>query len=179
MRYMDVGMRNWIIKTARDNLWRVSGFYELEDLISDGYLCYCKCRARYNQFFSINHPTRDESKQFMALVMASFTNHIHSLARKRVPEIAEADLVNPDGEALTLEGISPTVPEEATLHVHLATLPEPAVAVIRELASNESGMYKRERQNGSRRKYRETTPEYLQRVLAIDPDIAWGELAFD
>ena len=41
--FFDAGVRGWIVKTAYKHYWRVSSYYEFDDLVQDGYLCYAKC----------------------------------------------------------------------------------------------------------------------------------------
>lgn len=71
---LDESLKKWIRNTARENYWRVMRWYEIDDLISDGYLVAANIMARY-------HPVNQ--RHFMALVMIAYTNHITSLSRKR------------------------------------------------------------------------------------------------
>jgi hypothetical protein len=77
---LDAGMKGWIFTIAKSNFWRVAYWYEFQDLIQDGYLCYAKCRARYGQFAHGGTPTKEERKWFMALVQRAYINHITDLA---------------------------------------------------------------------------------------------------
>src|ERR1700730_17047043 len=88
---MDRSMSGWIVYTARQNYWRVMRWYDLSDLIQDGYLAFAKCKARYGHLFS-NPPTHDERKWFMALVKTTYSNHIYDLAmaKTRCTEATEA-----------------------------------------------------------------------------------------
>jgi hypothetical protein len=79
---MDRSMSGWIVNEARRNYWRVARWYDLADLVQDGYLAYAKCKARYGHLFN-NPPTKDERKWFMALVQRTYHNHIYDLAMER------------------------------------------------------------------------------------------------
>jgi hypothetical protein len=75
-KYFDRGLRQWIYKTARKNMWRVAHFYELSDLIQDGFLCYAICRERYG------HKVEGQ-RHFMSLCQTVYRNHITDLANDR------------------------------------------------------------------------------------------------
>lgn len=44
---MDAGAVGWLNKYARRHYWRVEKFFELDDLIQEGYYCYYYVRRRY------------------------------------------------------------------------------------------------------------------------------------
>ena len=90
--YLDAGVKGWIYNTARANMWKVAGWYELEDLIQDGYLCFAKCRASYKA--DSDEVTLDEKRTFMSYLERAFLNHITDLSNKRTatPESPVADL---------------------------------------------------------------------------------------
>jgi DNA-directed RNA polymerase specialized sigma24 family protein len=67
----------WIYNYATSNYWRVSGFYELDDLCQDGLLIAVICRERYGvPGVDITHP------HFMSLVQTTFKRHLIDLVRK-------------------------------------------------------------------------------------------------
>lgn len=72
---LDAGLRGWLIITAQRNYWRVASYYEVDDLIADGFLIWAKCRKRYSNV--------TERRHFMALFKVAYTNHIIGLANKR------------------------------------------------------------------------------------------------
>lgn len=90
VRFLDQGARQWIYKTACKNLWRVSTFYELDDLIQDGFMCFALCREKYSQRV-------ENSKHFMSLLQTVFRNHITDLSNDRsnakylLPEISRIE----------------------------------------------------------------------------------------
>lgn len=81
--YLDEGLKRWIYRTAHRNYWRVSRWYDLDDLIQDGFLCYQKCAHKYRRLQRKRKPRKDDRRNFMALVKRAYENHIHDLASKR------------------------------------------------------------------------------------------------
>jgi hypothetical protein len=81
--YMDEGLERWLFATANRNYWRVAKWYDLDDLIQDGYLCYHKCLKKYGQLRRKKRPQKDDRRNFMALVKRTYENHIHDLASRR------------------------------------------------------------------------------------------------
>jgi DNA-directed RNA polymerase specialized sigma24 family protein len=80
----------WIHNFAVKNYWRVSAFYELDDLCQDGLVCAVKCRNRYGTpGVEISHP------HFMSLVQTAFTRYLIDLTRRQLvtgPTVYLADL---------------------------------------------------------------------------------------
>jgi DNA-directed RNA polymerase specialized sigma24 family protein len=78
----------WIHNFAVNNYWRVSAFYELDDLCQDGLVCAVKCRNRYGTpGVDISHP------HFMSLVQTAFNRYLIDLTRRQlVTTIYLADL---------------------------------------------------------------------------------------
>lgn len=156
---LDQGLERWIFKTATKNFWRVAGGYELEDLIQDGYVVWVTCRNRYRHVMDKPH--------FMALFKTSYINHITDLANKRT-KLASIDCGMPDVELSVLNRMLGLEAEATTL----ATLLEHAPPLIKKafaLFCTESGRAKLagefERING----VRETTNQFLCRMLGADP----------
>ncbi len=75
MTDMDEGARRWMLKTAHTNYWRMCSWYDIDDLIQDGYMCYWRIRRRY--------PQATDKPHIMQLFMRTFTNYIHDLAKTR------------------------------------------------------------------------------------------------
>jgi len=68
----------WIHNYALHNYWRVSGFYEVDDLFQDGLVCAIKCRNRYGTpGVDISHP------HYMSLVQTAFIRYLIDLTRQR------------------------------------------------------------------------------------------------
>jgi hypothetical protein len=192
--YLDEGVVGWINKTARKEYWRVSRWYDLADLIQDGYVCYYNCRNRYtltsptkpghqalNVFGVDGRPNKDQRKHFMALVKVSFYNHIMTLSSRFAAntETPECDLATADGPA-DIESLAAAVPEEMSVMTALLNAPTEIGEAIAKLLNDgvEGGSYLRSRlrrRDGrvtkARRALRETTSERLARVLG-DPTMA-------
>lgn len=79
MTTMDDGARYWMVKTAKANYWRVASWYELDDLIQDGMLCWWRIVDRYETKAGRVRARR----HLMRLFQRTYTNHIHDLAKAR------------------------------------------------------------------------------------------------
>lgn len=169
--YFDAGMRAWIAITARRNLWKVAGWYDYADLVQDGYLCYAKCRDRYTSLSCKNHPSQDDRKHMMALVMTTFERHIINLARARTASAVEINLseMGRDDQSMDWDDLeSVAQPEEATLSTLLAKMPAELVELAGKLAEDASEIMRFPRKKGGRF-FRETTNDYFCRLLNLDP----------
>lgn len=65
--------RRWITSTAKGNFWRIASYYDLEDLIQDGYMVYFKIIKLY---------PNAQPAQTLRLFQRSYINHIHNLAKR-------------------------------------------------------------------------------------------------
>lgn len=148
---LDAGIKGWIINTSKKNLWRVPSWYDLDDLIQDGYICYASCNLRYKAV--------KEQRHFMALVKVTFINHIHDLSkvRTRLPEEALPP------EAMAFQGV---VQSEAPFFTLVKQLPGELVALIEHLLSDKPKPAYKQFPDHTR----ETTNQYLCRLLGIDPN---------
>lgn len=174
--YLDDGMRGWIAQTARSNLWRVAGYYELDDLIQDGYMCYAKCHSRYTHLSKKRHPLKDDRKRFMRLVQVSFENHITTLAwkRTRLPEQALSNIVDANtSEQSFWEATLPATQEHMSAAMLLKTAPQEIQALFKLLVDDalSLGAYARGLGHNRRRIRRETNNEYYCRALGLDPKV--------
>lgn len=129
---MDQGARLWIYKTARENLWRVSGHIGIDDLVQDGMLFWHRIITRY--------PNVTETKHRMALFKTAFTNHIHDLSKKksRLDCVVEADMeVSIDS---IIEGDDPT--QDPDLAFIIAQLPPAIMRVLTRMYEGEDPPYR-------------------------------------
>lgn len=164
---MDEGTRIWIETTARKELWRVREWYDLADLVQDGYLCYYKC---YNRYYA--GLTKDHNKQMMALTKISFLNYIHTLASKRAPgyETAVSQMLGPTQEESSLwETILPSQGETGSFVALLANAPAEIKQLLELLAGDATSAATYVRRKIGRRQVRETNNEYFCRLLDLDP----------
>lgn len=148
---LDAGLRGWIVNYAKKNYWRVPDHYSLDDLIQEGYVCYCKCNLRYRHV--------REQKHFMALVKRTFANHIHDLASERTAKPPET-LAEPDSPSLIQVEYS-----DAMIYTLLTQLPAELKRLVKILLEDSRNIPMLRSEDGTR----ETRNEYLCRLLGIDP----------
>lgn len=171
--YLDAGMRGWIASTAKKNYWRVSEWYELEDLVQDGYLCYYKCWNRYKNLTIKRHPSKEDKRRFMALVQVAFNNFITTLAWKcstgvneRVSEMALSQFGS-DTAPASWDKLLPAQEEEATLAVMLANAPSEVAQLMATLSKDVVAYARGVPFKRMRKGLRETTKEHYRRLLNL------------
>jgi hypothetical protein len=81
--YLDQGLERWIYRTSHENHWRVPSWYSVQDLINEGFACYQKCANRYGRLQRKKQPSKEDRKNFMALVRTTFMRRITDLANER------------------------------------------------------------------------------------------------
>lgn len=184
--YFDSGLEGWLKRTAKAEHWRVAGWYSVDDLVGDGYICYCKCRNKYTlgppdpgaQDLCTDTPNKGQRKHFMALVQRAFYNRIYTLAL-RYPATREQPLAtcsNENGEPLTMDELLPAQPEEISALVALLHAPteisEAIVKLVNDGVDGSRYVRSRLRTNKSsgrvtfgRRALRETTQQHRVRLL--------------
>lgn len=148
---LDPGMRGWIVNTSKKNIWRVAHWYDLSDLIQDGFMCYAICHVKYMEV--------KEQKHFMALVKTTFYNFITDLANEKTQGIQEV-VVDPDSQSLVR-----TEQGDAFFVTMLGQLPVELQQLIKLLLQDG----KKPRMKRYRDGTRETTNEHLCRLLGVDP----------
>jgi len=85
---MDEGARRWMYKTARKHYWRVSAWYEFDDLIQDGYFWYYSRVKKY--------PHITEPRHMMRMFQIRYLQHIHELSNKKTKAVAEVHVETVD-----------------------------------------------------------------------------------
>lgn len=163
----DAGVRGLIVNTAKRNLWKVANWYELEDLVQDGVMIWLKVRGHY-------YPKGvTDIKHLTSLFKTSFSRHIIDLAAEKRygEELAISQFIGPDSDGTheweTLLGVQQ---ETATVAVLLHSAPAELKALWRFLTSEDG----RERLRGRYQKkggVKETTNEFLCRLLGLDPEM--------
>jgi len=79
----------WIRNYAVNNIWRVSQFYEVDDLCQDGLLLAVSVRNRYGRpGVDIAHP------HFMSLVQTAFIRHVIDMGRRQQLALAVGDAIH-------------------------------------------------------------------------------------
>jgi hypothetical protein len=189
--YFDSGLQGWLKTTAKAEHWRVAGWYTVDDLVQDGYICYCKCRDKYtlarpapgerpdgyaHQDLCTDTPSSAQRKHFMALVQRAFYNHLYTLA-VRYPATREQPLAMfsvENGEPLSMEELLPPQPEETSALIAVLYAPTEISEAIVKLVNDgiDGGKFLRSRlrrNNGrvtiGRRALRETTQQRMVRIL--------------
>lgn len=186
--YLDDGVRGWIHNAARKHFWRVADWYDLDDLVQDGYVCYYKCHQRYvveqqpwrsrdpSKYRPLprENPTSEDRRRLMSRVKMAFLNHVSTLAKQRrdLPETAASQLAV-EGEAVdgVLDRLGSAVSEEASAALLLRQLPSELVQLAQALAQDGADVLTTLRHRMRRHSQRETTNEYYCRLLGLDPSV--------
>lgn len=147
---LDKGIRGWITTTAKRNYWRVASWYDLEDLIQDGYVCYARCNQRYGH-------VRDQA-HFMALVKTTYLHHITDLANSRT-QISDTAV-----DTQVLHSLMPASPPEGEFSAMLHSLPKELKQLLTALVNDAKSVpYLQQGRD------RETNNEFLCRLIGADP----------
>lgn len=170
--FLDAGMRGFIVNTARRNFWKIASWYDLDDLIQDGMVCYYRCYRRYRFLTVRRHPSQNDKRHFQSLVGRAFENHIISLAwkRSRLPEVTAASITGLEDETSSVwENLCPPQDEEATLSILLRQAPK-EIKMLLDLLVNDAadGFWRVPGRKWVQRR-RETTNEHFCRRLGLDP----------
>lgn len=98
---MDAGAIRWLHRIVRQNFWRVPSWYEQEDLLNDGVMCWYRTLRRYYNGKGTKGLNRrigeaSDLRHIMALFQRTFLNHIHDLSRLRTKTLTTyiSDLVS-------------------------------------------------------------------------------------
>lgn len=147
---LDSIMHGWIVNTAKRNIWRIPNWYDLDDLIGEGFICYAVCNIKYRHV--------RQTRQFMKLVQTTFRNHITDLANERTLSPEEVS-VPPDSPLLVRAEIG-----DALLLTMLNQLPKELQVLITRLIGGTDLPRMKRYKNG----VRETSNEYLCRLMGVD-----------
>lgn len=182
--YFDEGMRNYIARVSRNNLWRVAGA-DFLDLVQEGYLCYLTCLRRYvgrrptrrpngqlRRYLPPKRPDHTAQKHFMRLVQMTFRNRIATLA-KRQSALKERSVwlfsATPEQSEWSIwEMLLPPEQEQATITCLLKKMPNELVALFGLLTQDIQEPYRRIKLG--RRTIRETSDEHYSRLLGLPAD---------
>lgn len=157
---LDKGIRGWITTTAKRNHWRVASWYDLEDLIQDGYVCYAKCNQRYGH-------VRDQA-HFMALVKTTYIHHITDLANNRTntPEaLVDTSHTHTFEANDILSRLAGGVPPEAEFTAMLHSLPKELKSLMTALLNDVKQQTYLRGADGTL----ETNNEFFCRLIGADP----------
>ena len=184
--YLDEALKRWITKTAWKEHWRVASWFEIGDLIQEGYLCYLKCRNKYtlgppepgHQALDTTTPDDKQRRHFMALVQRAYFNRIMTLANQYT-QGREEPIQAREGETenTVLEQMLPPQSEVASVVSALVHAPVELQEALSKVASDvrvglEGAEFARSklywegnRLRRGRRVRRETTSEFWLRVV--------------
>lgn len=154
----DRGATIWLKNTAKQHFWRVVSWYELGDLIQDGYLSWFIVQDRYPGLHYPGH--------IMRLFQVTYLNRIHDLSKRRTRNEPEVSFHRFSEEAV--EQISNMLPcEFADLLATMAEMRPDLAECVRQLISNPkfSKPYRVKLGEG-----RETLNDRLCKVLQVDPE---------
>lgn len=161
---MDESAKRWLYKQAHKHLWRVCQWYDLDDLIQDGMMCWWKVVRRY--------PEVRDRPHMMRLFQTTFTNHVHALANRRTNQLDMLmddpfpfsgdhplrDIVGDEGDAASF----------AELVAHLSKVSEPARKLLALYTTDEGCRQMRTIYRRRRGGQRETTGERIARLTGED-----------
>jgi hypothetical protein len=165
---MDASAIRWLWKTARKNYWRVSHWYDLDDLVQDGYLHYARLCNKY--------PDIEIRAHIMGLFKRIYLNHIHDLSKRRTRgpvEVLECDLLtrqtdSNDESPLLWESLC-AVDSEQDFFDLIASAPTPVQQIL-NLFTTEASCKLLRAPYRWRHGTRETFNERLCRMLGYSPD---------
>ncbi len=156
----------WIVKTARKNFWRVKAYCELDDLIQDGVLHYCRIVAKYPHVTSKAH--------LMGLFKVTYINHFNDLSKKvsRVELIPISALLRPmQSETTVWDRLIGVEDQSGDLAVRLAQAPKPVHTILQLLLTNEGCRRLRSPYRVNKDGTRQTTNDRLRRLAGVGPGI--------
>ena len=167
----DAGVRGMVVNMSKRQFFKVAGWYELDDLVQDGFMLWWKVRRHYPQIKEVRHLT--------SLFRTTFNRHIINLAnnKRAVNEIAMSHFVSPDiDENDALDQLLGGHEDTMALAL-LRNMPYELKALWRFINS-ETGRRDLRRPYRKVAGVRETTNEFLCRILGFDADsVNFQELA--
>lgn len=190
VNYLDDGLKGWIAKTARNNLWKVGAWYDLDDLIQEGFVVYCKCLNRFRPFVPSGTTAQIEAqhkrgleeqgrRSFTAYFKMAYENHLKDLARDNMQTLDQNFASLPlEKEQEAEANLEVSQPEGTSLHMALLQAPKEVVEVFLALVQDvqDAGTYlrsrlrvnlKSSRLKRGRYRLRETTNEHYERLLGL------------
>ncbi len=144
---MDDGARGWLLRIARKSFWRVHGVLDLDDLISEGFVCYYDVVRRY--------PHVTERRHLMRLFQVKYLNRITDLAKKRTRHLGVL-------EELAFETEPFEEPSTFT------DAPEPVKTILRLLLSEDGVKGLQQTYQRFANGYRETLNDRLCKLIGLD-----------
>jgi len=154
---MDNGVRGWMLKCIRANVWRTEGYCDIDDLMQEGAMLYHR--------LSVKYPNANK-QQMQRLFETAYRNKIHDISKKRT-KLRDNHILECEGgfDIHSLDVEHTRIPPDTSAIV--ASLPPVLKSLVQALASDPRvrRQYRR-RSNGTR----ETTNERLCRIVGANPD---------
>lgn len=179
MTAMDEGARIWLLRTARKNYWRVAAWYDLDDLIQDGFMCYARVIAKYERRQYVTRtgvvtnksPRVRKRKHIMSLFKVVYTSHINDLANRRTTDLVEVlaeDIVSPASQAESVWDDLVTDDCDVLVYEHLIVEAPKVLQRLLRAMMTAPGRRLRAPYRVSKTG-RETVNERLCRIAGLDP----------
>lgn len=129
---IDEGLNKWMLRYAHRHYWRVASWYELDDLIMDGYFILAKCEEKYAEV---------SQRDFMNLFKVCYANHITDLANKRTKSISDIPM-SQFGDDFNLEALIGGEADDTAEILDLIRRAPWEVRQVLELLLSEDGLKK-------------------------------------
>lgn len=177
-REMDAGARGWLYRYAQRNYWRVSSWYDIDDLVQDGHMHYCRVVDRY--------PDAVDPPHIMRLFQITFINHINDLVKKklRLVEVPVLDAVSsslPSAMRREADAWDSIVADEMThdeiaMAALVAHAPDPIKRVLDLLMTDEGCRRLRSVYRRFPGGHRETRDERIARLTGLSATIDFEKM---
>ena len=154
-------LEGWATNYIHKNIWRVPNHIEFEDLLQDAHCYFLVCVERYGYVTQPAH--------FMSLFKSCLRNHMTDLSHTSTDEKAiSVPIPDVDEFFNMIENISWGNLNEGFKNILLSQAPEEIMAAV-EAIINKPPIDKNEKRRARKHMpLRETTNEYLCRVLGKD-----------
>lgn len=166
MTDMDRGARAWLIVVAVDNFWRVAKWYELPDLIQDGYMVWARVVKKYE----VDAGRVRSRPHLMRLFKTAYLNHINDLSNAKTRALLEVlvgDLVGDVDDPWDVVG---AICPDAEMQSCIAEAPAIIGRVLSRLITCD-GRALRSLHRVAADGTRGTLNSRLCRMAGVDPDI--------
>ncbi len=157
---MDEGAKRWMFKYTWANYWRVSSWYDLDDLVQEGYECWW--------YVAYHYPNVKDRPHLMRLFKLTLASRIHDLSKKKTkqPDLPFANCIRAEETETTfIERHDVGVDDLCGLAHAPKAISDAILSLIRkaEKLRNPSRRYS----NGKR----QTTNEKLCALVGCDPSM--------
>jgi hypothetical protein len=134
--YLDAGLRGWLVNAVHKHHWKVASWFDFDDLLQEGYLCFAKCRARFEPMHPEFEAHDEDRRRFMAYFQMAFNNRITDLQqnpRSKLQEIGYAQLSDTQAEGIEAWTESAAELSDASLATLLANAPAEIADMLKQI----------------------------------------------